>query len=94
MPDGEPQFRLTKDHEKIEIEKFVTHRSWRRYVVHLEGPRWEVKAGCSQGEWPDLGHVPLLEFVGRMLQGFWAKPGLVNSKEKEQGFGRLCEGFI
>lgn len=50
MPDGEPQFRLTKDLEKIEIKKFITHKSWRRYVVHLEGPHWEVKAGWENGQ--------------------------------------------
>lgn len=67
MSNGEPQFSLTKDRKGIEIEKFMTHKSWRRYVVHLEGPHWEVKAGYRQREWQDLGHVPQLGFVGGML---------------------------
>ena len=33
----------TKDHKGIEIDKLITHRSWRRYIAHLEGPCGEVK---------------------------------------------------
>ena len=33
-------------------------------MAHLEGPHWEIKAGCRQRERQDLGHMPLLGSVG------------------------------
>ena len=47
---------VTKDHKGIEIEKFIIHRSRRRYVACLQGPQRDVKARCGQ----DLVHMPLL----------------------------------
>ena len=34
----------TTDCQGIEIEKFVTHRSWRRSIAQLEGTHREVQA--------------------------------------------------
>ena len=48
---------------EIEIEKFIIHRFWRRYLVLLVGPHGVVKAGCRQREWQDLGYVLLLGSV-------------------------------
>ena len=67
MSDGEPQFSLTEDRKGIETEKFITHKSWRRYVMYLEGPHWDINAGCRQREWLDPAHMPRLGFVGGML---------------------------
>lgn len=39
-----------KTASKSEIEKFITHRFWRRYRAQFEGPRGEVKARCRQRE--------------------------------------------
>lgn len=46
VSDGEPGLR--KDHREIEIEKFITHRSWRRYMAQLKGPLREIKARSRQ----------------------------------------------
>ena len=48
LTDGEPG--STNDHKGIEIEKFIAHRSWRKYTAYVEGPHGEVKAGCRQRE--------------------------------------------
>lgn len=50
----------TKDCKRIKAEKFITHRSWRKYMASLGGPHSEVKAGCSRETWQELGHMPLL----------------------------------
>lgn len=34
---------------EIKIEKFITHRFWRRYQACLKGPRGEVKVLSSIG---------------------------------------------
>lgn len=47
MSDGEPWFNK-RSKRQIEIEKFNTHRSWRKYGTCLEGPHEEVKAGYRQ----------------------------------------------
>ena len=60
---------LTKDHKRAEIEKFVTHRSWRRCTAHLDGPHWEVKAEGRQRAGQDLGRMPLLGFRGGVFWG-------------------------
>lgn len=41
----------TKDNKGIEIEEFVTHKSWRRHKTCLNGTQMEVKAGCKQSHW-------------------------------------------
>lgn len=33
---------------EIEIEKFIIHRSWRRYLALPMGPHGKVKARCTQ----------------------------------------------
>ena len=37
----------TKDKE-IQIEKCITHRSWRNCTAYLEGPHGAVKAECRR----------------------------------------------
>ena len=72
--------------------KLITHGSWRKYTAYLEGSHREVKAGCRQRERQDLVQVPLLECVGGVLWGFWVKPILIISDQKEQDFGKLPGG--
>lgn len=68
---------------KIEIEKFISHRAWRKYTAYLQGLHGEVKAGCLQREWQDLGHMTLLGFLDGVLLGSLAKARLVHSNQKE-----------
>lgn len=50
-----------KDPRENTIEKFITHRSWKKYVAYLEVPLREVKTGCRQErEQQDQGHMPSL----------------------------------
>lgn len=51
---------------EIEIEKFITHRSWRKYTASLKGPPREVKAGYRQKQRKHLRHMSLLGSVGRV----------------------------
>lgn len=37
------------------MEKFITHRSWRKYPAHVEGLHRDVKADWRQRERQDLG---------------------------------------
>lgn len=53
MSDGELKFN--RSHQRIEIETFITHRSWRKYTANLEGPYREVRAGCSTESWKTRG---------------------------------------
>lgn len=46
------------------------------------GARQGGKAVCWEREWQDQGHIPLLESMGGMLWGSWARVGLVNSNQK------------
>ena len=46
--DDEP--RSTRDHRENEIEKFITHKSWREVHI-LSWGEVKVKAGCRQREW-------------------------------------------
>lgn len=55
----------TKTTRETEIEKFITHRSWRKYTVRLQGPHEEVRAGHRWSQ--DLGHRPSLVSVGGVL---------------------------
>ena len=52
-------------------------------MEHLKVPGREVQAGCRQKVQQDLGHMPLLGSVGRVLWGSWAKDGLGYSKRVE-----------
>lgn len=84
----------TQTTREIEIEKFITHRSWRKYTACLEGPPREVKTGYRQGEGQDAGHMTLLGSMGRVFGGFQAKTRLVNSNTKKQSFGKPHGGLI
>ena len=39
-----------KTTKEMEIEKFITHKSWRKYATCLEGPHRKGEAGCRQRE--------------------------------------------
>lgn len=54
---------------EAEIEKFITYRTWKKYMVFLEGPHGKVRQ--STGRQRDM---PLLKSMGGMLWSFWAKP--------------------
>ena len=41
----------------FEIEKFISHRSWRKYTAHLEGPHEAVQAECPERETGPGVHV-------------------------------------
>lgn len=43
--------------KKLRQEKFITYRSWRKYVAYLEVSMGEIKAGCRQRELQELGHM-------------------------------------
>lgn len=51
-------FISTKYHKRIEIEKFITHKSWKKYMASLERPHGEVKTRYSKNSWQDQGHMP------------------------------------
>jgi len=38
-------------------------------MAHFQGPHRDIKAECRQKERHDLGHMPLLGFVGGVLWG-------------------------
>lgn len=48
-------------------------------------PHREVNAGCRQ----DLGHMPILVYLGGLLWDAWGKGGLDNSNQMEWSFGKL-----
>lgn len=77
--------------KEIEIE-FTTYRSWRKYIVSLEGPHREIKAECRKRQ--DMEHMSLLVFLGESQ----AKAGLVNSNQRsrvlENYTGILSKGYI
>ena len=73
-----------KTTREIEIDKFITHRSWRKYTAGLEKSLEEVKGRCRQRGRQDLGHMPSSESVERVLWGSQAKVRLVNSNLKEK----------
>ena len=43
MSDGQ-----TKDHRESEIEKFITHRSWRGCTACLKGPHGRSRQGAGR----------------------------------------------
>ena len=55
----------------------------------FEGSQAEVKEGCRQRARQDLGHLPLSGSIGGALWRPRAKTELVNSNQKEWGFGKL-----
>lgn len=57
----------------------------------LEGPHGEVKEGCRQRAWQDLGQMSLLGSARGMLWCSQPKATLVNSSQKEKGFSKLAE---
>lgn len=81
----------TEGYKEIEIEKFVTHKSWRKYVVCLKGPWGGQGREQAERKWGHPGCMPLL---GPEVECFGvlglSKAGLANSK----GFGKLCRGLI
>ena len=53
-----------KTTREIEIEKFITRRSCRKYTASLKGPPREAKAGYRQRQRQDLRHMSLSGCVG------------------------------
>ena len=82
----------TKDHKGIEIEKFVTHGSWRKCTAQPEWPHQEVKAECRLRAGQDLGHRPFLESTGRVLGVPRLRLDL--SIQTKKRFGKLPGGLI
>lgn len=39
-----------KTTREMDIEKFITHKSWRKHATRLEGPHRKGEAGCRQRE--------------------------------------------
>lgn len=75
-----------KTSRRSEIQKLITHRSWRKRG-HVA-----IKAQGIGREWQDLGHRPLLGFVVGVLWGSQAMSGLV--KPPRVGFGNfLYKGY-
>ena len=64
---------LRKNTGEIEIERFVIHRSWRKYVTHLERLREEVQADQKI----ELGSNTFIRSMGRVFWNSQAKTRLV-----------------
>lgn len=60
--DVKPWFN--KDPRENNIEKFITHRSWRRCMASLKGSHGEIREGCRQSASIRVGSM------GRVLLGF------------------------
>ena len=75
----------TKDHQGLEIEKFIPHKSRMKKGM----PSGTVRGGQSrvqlEGEAQELVHMPLLGSVGGVLWDSQAKARLVNSNQKKKG---------
>lgn len=63
---SEGQRQTTRD---IEMEKLITHRSWRKSTARLKGPHGEVKAECRQREAGPWGHT-FIRVYGWSVVGF------------------------
>ena len=79
-----------KDRKGIVIEKFITHRSWRRYTTYLKGGQSRM---LTERWGQDPGHMTLW---GPQVECFCVqgKARLITSNQKDQGFGRLHRGLI
>lgn len=64
------------------------HGSWRKHSTPGRAT-WKGQGRMHQRR-AGPGHMPLLGSMGAVLWGSQAKPRLVNSNEKQQGFGKLC----
>lgn len=82
MLDGEPWFN--KDCKGIEIEKFLTLRSWGKNTASLKWSHGRLRQGAGRGTVAGLGHMSMLRFVGEIIWSFRSKPGLIYSNQKEQ----------
>lgn len=62
-----------KDYKGFDIEKFITLRSWRKYMAKLVGPCRKVKAGAGRETALAPGHMPTLGFVDECsrVHGLW-----------------------
>lgn len=86
----------TKDHNGVEIEKFIIHRSWKKYAACFEEPHRRSKQGLGKErarEREDLEQMPLLGSVRGVLWGSWAKTEFVSSNQKQQAVGK-CHGDL
>ena len=79
---------------EIAVKKFITHKSWRKNMVCLGKSSRDIKAECKQGEPEDLLLMNLLESVGRVLWGSWAKARFINSNQRKWSFGELHRCLI
>lgn len=75
--------------EKTERETFITDRSWRstKHISWGHSGRSGQSADETVRTW---GNKSLLGSVGEELWDLWAKAGLVNSNQQDQGCGKLC----
>lgn len=55
---------------ETEVEKFITEKSWTKYVAYLVGPHGEVKAGYRQRVGQDVGTVRYVRVRGWSPLGF------------------------
>ena len=75
------QQQITRE---TEGEKFITHRSRRKYTACYKCPQgtWPKQGAGREGQ--DLGHIPLLGSMGKVHWGSRAKARLVDSNQKGQ----------
>lgn len=66
------------------MEKFISHRSWGKYMEHLEGPLREVKPECRQRERQDLGSF--IRVCGWSTLEFPGQGTIGQVKQKRAGF--------
>jgi len=91
-----------KTTKETEIENFISHKSWRKYramaCLMPAGHTGGSKQSADRREWQDLGHMPLLGFVGRVLRVSQAKARLVTSNQKSRvlvnSTGVFSKGYI
>ena len=87
------QYCSTKTPRGSETEKFVTHRSWRWYKASLKEPCGEVKAGCRQRPWQNLG-ICLYQSHGWKALGFSGQGQIGQHKPKRWSFVNSTGGLI
>lgn len=80
MPNGEPWSRT--DHTEVEIQEFITHRSWRKYVSASRG--CVGRSGPSAGSEAGPGAQACVRVFGWSASGSQGRARLVNSYAKSR----------
>ena len=85
-PDGELPLS-DKTARKIETNKFITHKPWRRYTACLRYHMGRSRQGSGREAGP--GACAFIRVCGRKCFGSWSEAGLVHSNQKEWNSDKL-----